>query len=248
MGPSGKYVNSVSINSLVFNPIGVVAGNIFNNFSSISNILISNESLTRHAVDFSGSSHVALMLLNSFVYHVPAGYSAVSMTNDPGSGFKSRLYTHRTYIESLNDSAPTVNIQKGIFYTNTDTDIENLSSSASARAIVISNDAQLWGLDRGTIAGKGDFLIEISGSSSMNLSNILIQNTTLNKSGIKISTGCTLAVVRCVFDVAGSSGYCIDGVLGSAVIYAQSIFFQNNKFKAAIGPGLVQLNQTVSIV
>ena len=246
LGSPRSNVNSVSIGPVVFN-VSSATSSVNNDNSSICNVLI-NGSASEHALRFTGSALVSLYLVNTYCYSNHAGKSGVYMDNTAAGG--SRLYLFDSILNSSANATSSVSLHvvSGLVWQAVDTQIFNSSTSAGSRAIKLEGSSKMITGDRLSISGAGDFAVEVAGSTStMALSNSLIEQVTANASGVLLAAGAQLTAVQNMFNVPSGTGRCVNGSLGSVLVHSLNTFAANNRFASAMGPGVVSLSTTPTL-
>lgn len=106
----------------------------------------------------------------------------------------------------------------------------------------------------GTLQGRNNSgaTIEVANGATFSAGNASIINTssTSGSHGINVASGGICQVVNNYYSVATGTGFVIQGVAGSAILYAHPTFAsgKNVKFPAAAGAGLVALTTTPTVV
>lgn len=100
-------------------------------------------------------------------------------------------------------------------------------------------------LDSIAASSSGNTIFSITGGVFYS-SHLSLQNVTSGKDGITLSSGAQATVVQSFFNVAGTAGFAVKGVLGAAYIHAYNSFVPgtSNKVSSAMGPGVVALTTT----
>lgn len=240
LGSTNANVNSVQIGPVEYNISGATAG-VNNENSSICNVLISGTA-GEHCVNFLGSEAVSVYLVNTYAFTNEPGQSGVYMNNSA-----SRIYLFNSILNASASTGTsiTLHVVAGSVWQTIDTQIYNASTNTAARAIKLEGSSAMVTADRLNISGKGQYVIELSGATSVaNLSSSYVEQVTANASGINLAAGSQLVSVRNAFNVPAGTGLCVNGSLGAALIHAQSVFFANTKFASAMGPGVIALATT----
>ena len=246
LGSPRSNVNSVSIGPVVFN-VSSASASVNNDNSSICNILV-NGSSSEHALRYTGSALMSLYLVNTYCYNNHPGKSALYM--DIAATGDSRLYLFDSILmNSANtDAAAVLHVVSGLVWQAVDTQIFNSSISAASRAVKLEGSSKVITGDRLSLSAKGDYVVEVAGSSStMALSNSLVEQVTANASGILLAAGAQLTAVQNMFNVPSGTGRCVNGSLGAVLAHSLNTFAANNKFASAMGPGVVALSSTPTL-
>jgi len=247
--PPRKNIQTVTIKGGIdFNIAIAEPGGLFQNISSVSNCLLSNESGARNVVNFAGTEGVILHLVNSQVYQASSGYSCVSLTNTSAS--TSRLYMDYCALNNAASGAGhALDLQRGSLWSAFYSEIYRTGSSdPSVRAIKLTNNASVASVSNGVIGSSGDYSIEMAGTGSCTLTHSTVQAYSANKSGVYVNAGATFTAVYCAYVVPAGTGYAVTGPAGSVYVYAFNIFSANTSIGSNVYKVAAAIDTTTTSV
>ncbi|NDC48785.1 MAG: hypothetical protein EBZ61_06870, partial [Micrococcales bacterium] len=244
-----KNIQAVSIKGAIDFNIGIAEpGGLFQNISSISNCLLTNESGSRNTVNFNGSQRVILHLLNCQVYQAVSGYSAIYMDNT-ASGL-SRLYADNCVIQSAASGlGHALELVRGALWSCTNTDIYRTGSAdASSRAIKLSNNSLVTGVEISTLGSGGNYVIEMAGTGSCTIGTSTIETYSANKSGVYVAAGTAFTSINNIFNVVAGTGYAVDGAAGSYFYYSADTYVANSAVNSPVTKVQLATDTTTSAI
>ena len=244
-----KNIQAVAIKGAIDFNIGIAEpGGIFQNISSISNCLLTNESGSRNTVNFIGSQRVILNILNSQVYQAVSGYSAIYMDNTASS--LSRIYLDNTVVQSAASGlGHAIDLVRGALWSATNTDIYRTGSAdASSRAIKLSNNSLVTGVEISTISSTGSYAIEMAGTGSCTMGTSTIEVLAANKSGIYVAAGTYFSSINNIFNIGAGTGYAVDGAAGSYFYYSANTYVTNSAISSNVTKVQLSSDTTTSVI
>lgn len=171
---------------------------------------------------------------NSFwVRHVRVWLGSSSNTACKVQGGRVRLYDSVFTTES--GSGPALSLASGVNAEVGDCKLYAGTGPAIDTGATVIADSLI-------ASGSGNTVFNVS-SGALTASHISLQNYTSNKDGITIASGAQVTLVQSFFNVAGSTGFAVKGVLGAAYIHSYNSFVPgtSNRVSSAMGPGVVGL-------
>lgn len=244
-----KNIQAVTIKGAIDYAVTIAEpGGIFQNISSVSNCLLTNESGARNTVNFNGAERVILHLINCQVYQASAGYSAISMNNTNAS--LSRLYLENCVVQSVPTGlGHAIDLQKGALWSCFNTEIYRTGSAdASSRAIKMSSNSLVTGVENSTIGSQGTYAIEMAGTGSCTMGTTVIETYAANRSGVLVAAGTAFTAINCVFNINAGTGYAVDGPAGSFFAYSANTYVTNSAINPAVTKSQLSTDTTTSVI